>query len=780
MASPSWPTGPPFSRTLAIWLALGAVSTGGRCEERFPVLDGVDCAAEITLPCDTVRHHLGLSTGAELTAGAVDRALRRLWDSGLFDDLDLTAEAAAPGRARLVITATERPVLETIRFDGIDRLTRTRIEEWLETHPRPPIADRRVDRTALERLRADLDEFLRDRGQPGHVRYRLVPVAVARVEAIFALGARPPEPILASIEFTGATAIAPARLRRVMRHNRVATAGARLSGRGRLDPERLGADRDALEQLYQEHGYKDVEVGTPRASEKTGRHERVGLIVPIREGQRWRLGGLSIRGNRVLGDRSLLALFEREDVFSRPAVERWRADIRRLYAERGRIDTVVTHRESERPDGRVDVEVSVDEGPELSLGRLTVTGNRRTADTVLRRDLQVDEGQVLDLVALDRGLARLRARGLFEPAAEPFRVTRRDDGSGLVDLALLGRDADPYRIDFGGGWSDTDGLSGHLTLEARNLFGRGVAAGLRTTHGSIRDRLELFVADPTFLGRRQTLSGELFDRERRLTPAADQVQERQERGLRLAWSRPAGRRQSLRLNVTRSRLEDFRRLTATEPAPPATSFDRFTLAADWVLDRRDDAVRPTRGLRARLSLAASQDHGVGGREVLAPRAGLWLFRPLGKAGVLAARVNAGVVRTSGAAPASPLDAVFLGGPHSVRGFTAGSLFARDDDGQPLLDADGFRLGGDRFLEAGVEARFSLATALTGVVFVDGGQIWADGQSLDLDRPRRSAGIELWLRPRALPLPVRLTWAHNLDPLPSDEFDRFLIGLGAAF
>ena len=730
-----------------------------------------------------MRHHLGLSDGDELAEVTVDRALRRLWDSGLFDDLELTVEPTTSGRARLVVTATERPVLAEIRFDGIDRLTRTQIEQRLETRQGPPIVDRPVgrpiDRTMLERLRTHLTEFLRDQGRPGRIGYRLTPVGVGRVEAVFTLEASPPEPFVASIEFPGA-AIDAARLRRTMRHNKVATAGTRLAGRGRLDPGGLEADRDALERLYQEQGYKDVEVSRPRTSKKTDRRDAVDLIIPIQEGRRWRLGGLSIRGNRVLGDRRLLALFHREDAFSRPAVERWLVTIRRLYAERGRIDTVVTHRERERADGRVDVEVNVDEGPTLYLGRLTMTGNRRTADTVLRRELEVDEGRVLDLVALDRGLADLQARGLFEAAEDPFRLTRREDGSGLVDLALSGRDADPYRIDFGGGWSDTDGLSGHLTLEARNLFGRGVAAGLRTTHGNVRDRFELFVSDPMFLGRHQTLSGELFDRERRLTPAAGQVQERQERGVRLAWSRPAGRRQSLRLGWTRSRLEDRRALTTTESSLPLHHFDRSTLTADWVLDRRDDPLRPSRGLRVHLSLAASLDHGVGGREIVAPRAGLTLFRPLGKAGVFAARVNAGSVRASGASPASPLDAVFLGGPRSVRGFAIGSLVARDDDGEPLLDDDGFRLGGDRFLEAGVETRFSLAPALTGVVFVDTGQVWAEDQSLDLDRPRMAAGVELWLQPRWLPLPVRLTWAHNLDPLPDEEFDRFLIGLGAAF
>ena len=116
----------------------------------------------------------------------------------------------------------------------------------------------------------------------------------------------------------------------------------------------------------------------------------------------------------------------------------------------------------------------------------------------------------------------------------------------------------------------------------------------------------------------------------------------------------------------------------------------------------------------------------------------------------------------------------------MRGFATGSLTARDRDGEPLLDRDGFRVGGDRFLETGLELRFPLAGAFSAALFADAGDVWADGQPLDLGRPRLSAGPELWLQPTWLPLPLRLTWAHNLNPEPSDEFDRLLIGFGANF
>ena len=106
--------------------------------------------------------------------------------------------------------------------------------------------------------------------------------------------------------------------------------------------------------------------------------------------------------------------------------------------------------------------------------------------------------------------------------------------------------------------------------------------------------------------------------------------------------------------------------------------------------------------------------------------------------------------------------------------------ARDESGAPLLDEHGFRVGGDRFLEASVEARLRLAGALTGAVFLDAGEVRAAGQSLDLGGARAAAGIELWLQPRWLPLPLRLTWAHNLDPLPDESFDRFLFDFGVSF
>ncbi len=572
------------------------------------------------------------------------------------------------------------------------------------------------------------------------------------------------EVAVARIDFRGSKTFDDARLRRVLKRAR------------RRDEGELAA----LTAFYRDQGFKDVEVGEPEASGSR-------LTVPIREGGRWNLGGLTVRGNRIFGDLRLIERFEgRRGGWLRASdAEAWAESVRDLYRADGRPATRVSWVTVERPGQEADLVLSVTEGEQLRLGRLEIEGNTRTREKVLRRAVGIDEGEVLDLVALREGLARAERQGLFDfDDEDPVKIEGPAGESGAVDVTLVGREVDPFQTGFGGGWSKSDGLSAHLSLETPNFLGRGEAAGVRLQTGGPQDGWELFYSVPWFLDRPQSLGFELFERDTDFEAASDQRQEREEQGGSLSWARFLGRRQSLRLIYTRSELEDRR--SRTEEGVVLEELSRrqsSSLRSLWIYDSRDDPLDPRSGLRAWASLEVAGGALGGDNRFWRPRLGLALFRPLGRRAFgasTALRFEAGWIDSPAGETLSPLETFFLGGPGSLRGFATRSIAVREADGSPALDELGFRIGGTRYFETGAELRLPLAGALDLVLFADAGDVWTEGRSTSLSRLRSSAGAELRLTLPKLGVPLRLIWARNLDPLPGDRFDAVQIRFGPSF
>ena len=164
------------------------------------------------------------------------------------------------------------------------------------------------------------------------------------------------------------------------------------------------------------------------------------------------------------------------------------------------------------------------------------------------------------------------------------------------------------------------------------------------------------------------------------------------------------------------------------------AFDRAALEWSWSYDSRDDFLQPRRGVRSLTTLLAAG----GDRQHIAAQTATSAFLPLGSRSVLAARLAGGWIEPHGSSGLSPLDAYYLGGPRSVRGFASGSIVARDAGDEILLDEGGFLLGGNRYLEIGLEARLRLRGPFAAAFFVDAGNVWADRQAFDADALRSSA------------------------------------------
>ena len=736
---------------------------------------------------ESVLFHLGLELGAVFDPAELDRRMRALWRRGLLEDLAVDGRPA-PGGVSLLVRIVERPGVAAIEYVGLQRVREEEIARRLADEGVRVIRGEPLRRGELPRLEAVVEKLFRERGFP------LVSAVAAteeRIEGRVAVVVTVDEGDrlrVAELGFEGNAVFSDARLRRALEESRPSGWLNRLLGKDRFDRAALARDLERVREVYGRAGYKDARLGEPRVDvEEQGGGRVVSITVPVEEGERWKLGGVGFTGNREISDDRLLELFDRPasgwlgSRYVEEGVER----VRDLYGRDGfltaRIEPVIVEREGLT----ADVLVRIDEGQRYRVGRIEIEGNTETLDKVIRRELAVQEGQVLDATALRRGLLRLGQLEFFEvDEQEPVRFDL-DERRRRVDLTLRGREADPTRYFFGGGYGRNHGLFGEVRYTSRNFRGRGETLSGHLQAGADLSRLELGYQVPWLLDRKQSLGGQLFLLEETLDAGGGETFTRDLSGARLSWGRRFGLFQSLTLGYGWQDVVDSRSRPTGAGDTVLQALDRriSSLRLGYVLDRVDSRFQPTRGLRLGGSLEAAGGALGGDARYLRSRAELAFFQPLGgrrPRAVLGFDLEAGQIRPLAGAELSFADRYFRGGDGSLRGFEALSLYPRGGDGAALVDGEGFLLGGDRFLEAALELHLPVHDALRLVLFADAGNVWAEGQSMDLGSLRGSAGLELRITTPLFPQPLRFIFADNLSPLDGDRFDGFQFTFGAGF
>lgn len=361
-----------------------------------------------------------------------------------------------------------------------------------------------------------------------------------------------------------------------------------------------------------------------------------------------------------------------------------------------------------------------------------------------------------------------------------------------VNLIFQGTEADRWHLDAGGGWNDDDGLYGRLALSSSNFLGRGEELSATVEVGDEHELYELAYRRRFLFDRRQSLGVRLF-KDAGDHPVAGRADFAQRRaGVTVAWGRRFGvppeggksdKGQSFELAYHYADVDQRESAFGPdeEPLNRRSAYASSSLESSWVLDRLDDRVSPRRGLRLAASLEAAGGILGGEAELLKGGVGVTWFRPVTGRPLrssFAVRTRLGWLESTGELFAQ--QRFFAGGEDSVRGFRRRSIAALDDDGTVARDDDGFPLGGDRLAQLNLEYHMLLGERFRLVFFADAGGVFAPGRNLDADTLRSSAGAELRVTLPKLPVPLRLIYARNLDPLPDDDFRDLSFSIGVSF
>ncbi len=748
-------------------------------------IESIEIRGLKTLSEETLLHYLGLEQGQPLDEEALNRHIKELWARNLVDDVEVESFPTPKG-VRLRITISERPIVHSIDYAGLKRITTTDLQDKMSSRRIRVREGEPLSLGDLQRIKTLIEEMYGEKGYRfAAAQYAVEDVGPNEKKVAFTVdeGNRVR---ISDIAFEGNEVYNDLRLRLTMKKTKETGLITRIVKKDIYDPGKLQEDLDKLRDLYRAAGYKNAVIGDPRIELDPKR--RLSITVPIEEGERWKFGQVTIEGNQIHSDQLLMRAFTQEtgSWLRSKMIDAAVKKIADTFHDTGYIFAGVERELIEREGNIADLVVHVQEGEQFKVGRIEFEGNDLTNDKVLRRELRLYEGGLMNLTALRNSVLKVNQLGYFKLKEDDPVAIDTDSEKKVVNILFQGDESDRTELQFGGGWSQPDGVFGQFGVNTKNFLGRGEHLGASFQSGERSDSLNLSYSVPWFLDRPQSIAVNIYDQAYKYGLPTDlNYYSRDSQGAVLTYGRNFQLFQSASLSYQRSRYDDkYNVLLADDTIVTLPAFiDNSSLRPMYVFDSRDNPFLPSRGKRLSLGVEYAGGFLGGDNQFLRPEASFSIFQPVKGStvrSVLAFNAKGGLIDEfeEGGIPA--LERYFLGGEDSVRGHKRRSLYLRDSEGNPRRDTTGAVLGGDSFVHLNLEYHFLLGGPFRLLLFADAGNVFGEGQPFDLADLRTTAGIELRVLLPMFGAPLRFIYAENLDPQPQDDFEEFKFSIGTSF
>jgi len=421
--------------------------------------------------------------GTRFSLEAVQRGIHKLFALGLF--ADAWVERLPRGNeVDLVIHVIERPRLSAIEFSGNKKRETDELEKKLFLRVGEPY-------TATV-VQTQVDTLLQYYHEQGFGRATIDPKADSlsgnRVKLTFVI--REGERVrITKVEFVGMHAFDPHKLQKTL-----PTKTKGFFGGGEIKDEAFVEDLEKLRDYYQNHGYRDVRLVSHDLKPGKGPRDLT-LVFTIEEGPRYVFGTGMWTGNQVLRPATLARFWTPRpgDVYDRSKVQKAVADAYAAYAEEGYLYLGIEPRENVR-DSAVDVAFLVQEGSPSNVRYIQITGNHGTREKVIRREIDIHEGDKFKRSALVRSQGDVFRLGFFEDVQIDFVPAESTD----VDITLKVKEKQVGTASAGAGYTAQSGVTGFVELGHNNVLGNGQNLSLHLERGAKRSDYFISFTEPWF------------------------------------------------------------------------------------------------------------------------------------------------------------------------------------------------------------------------------------------------------------------------------------------
>ncbi|MEM7027282.1 MAG: outer membrane protein assembly factor BamA [Pseudomonadota bacterium] len=546
--------------------------------------------------------------------------------------------------------------------------------------------------------------------------------------------------------------------------------------------QKLSADLESLRSYYLDAGYLNFNIDSTQVSITPDKKD-IYITINVTEGEQYLVTEVKLGGDLILPEADLfdLVLINSGELFSRKKVtESSRNLTERLGQEGYSFANVNSIPDINNEEKTVSLTFFVDPGKRIYVRRINFTGNTKTRDEVLRREMRQQERAWISTTQVERGRIRLQRTGYFKDVnVETPAVAGTSD---QVDINYTVEEAPGGRLTAGLGFSPAQGVIFNLGVAQDNFLGSGKRISFDFNNSSVNTRYSLGYRDPYFTIDGISLGGDVFYREVDAFDANLARYETKEYGSTATFGLPISENNRINasINYTRTELDlesnssqvlqDFVNNNGNE-------YDLLKLSLGFSYNTLNDRFLPNKGSRHAITGLISTPFIGESLEFYKVNYDVTWFRNIYKEFILNLSGNIGYGDSYGDTTELPFfENFYAGGPKTVRGFEENTLGPRDDRDRPI--------GGDTRVVANAEiilpipflTQFKKTVRVTG--FFDAGNVYGPDEDLDLGELRYSSGIgAIWISPFGA---VSASAAIPLNDDSDDDVQNFQFTFGTAF
>ncbi len=679
-----------------------------------------------TLDPNRVRAQMSTRVGEPYSDESVERDIRTLYATGAVENVDIQT-VNVTGGVKVIVTLSGRGAIGEIDFIGNAAFDNKKLREEIEVATGDPVDDAKLT-TAQQKIR----ELYEKKGfSDVLITYDVVPSSKEGFSSVLFKIEEGARGLIGEIRFEGNHAITSRNLKSKIKSKE--RTFYRLWGKaGKLDNQTLIDDVTTIQEAYQDEGYVYAKVGYRREAldEKS-----TALIFEINEGGKYEVASVELNGITIFTKDELTPaiLTEAGYTYSGTDVRGDEKMIRDYYGSRGYADAKVDTQLTDAGPGKLNVIYNVTEGSKSFIRKVNISGNVKTKDEVIRRELPFAPGDPLNTVQLEAAQTTLENMNYFETKGEanPLAIRQIDtEVSGFKDVEVNVTEKPTGSVNFGAGFSSVDSLVGFVDVTQTNFDisdwkdfrGAGQRFNMNLRYGLRTSSFNTSWTEPWFLGQKLALTVSLFYQNLfYLSNRYDQINVGASVGLR----KPIGQHafiegtytlQQTTIDVDMGSSDDSTQVLRDEDGDFLIS--KFEL--NYVHDTRDSVFITRKGHKFEAGVMAS---GLGGDvEVYGANLGGQQFFSLPGDTILSFEGMARWVDNWGGDQVPIFERQFLGGAYNLRGFDFREAGPKDSVGEAV--------GGNISLFGSMEVSFPIIEKVRGAFFWDVGMIQSDIEAAD--------------------------------------------------
>ena len=497
-------------RSLGLCLVLATLLTVGvgLLWAQNEVISEIRVTGNRRIPVDTIKARIFTKAGDIYDPAALERDFNSLWNTGYFEDIKFLREQTPKGWA-LIVQVKEKPTIREINYVGTSSVSNSDILDRFKQDKVGLVVESQYDPTRIKKAEVSIKNLLSEHGrQFATIRTEVRPIPPAAVGITFVVKEGPKVKV-GKIRFTGNKNIKSRILRAAMRNLRPIGIPHSIFLENifakTYDATKLDEDTERVRAEYQNRGFFKVSVNEAKTNIHDTGHKgfripllmpgpgkAVDITMPIEEGDRYRLGKITFKGNKAIPNtaalRNLIPIKD-GDIFSREKIAKGIENLRKAYGEYGYINyTAVPSTTFDDEKKLAFLQFDIDEGKQFYVRRIEFVGNTTTRDKVIRRELALEEGGIYNSRLWELSLLRLNQLSYFDqlkPDDPNVTDKKLDEKNGQVDLTLHVHEKGKNAIGLNGGVSGLEGAFIGLNYSTNNFLGKGETLQVQLSLGNL-------------------------------------------------------------------------------------------------------------------------------------------------------------------------------------------------------------------------------------------------------------------------------------------------------